>query len=152
MRWSLARRSRTAFVNRLGSPFFAGLQMDLLPGLFSAAYCGIRVPSRPSEAHAAVIQLLGVGQAVQRFWLTATRLGLALQPCLATLAFAHYGTRGVPFTASQREQRAAAALAQKARAFFSETDNLVFLARMGFPQASPPPGRSTRLDLAQLTR
>jgi nitroreductase len=151
MRWSLAKQSRTALVNRLGSPFFAGLQMDLVPGLFSAAYCGFRVRARASDAGEAATQLLRVGQAVQRFWLTATSLGLAMQPCVAILAFSHYGATQTPFTASAHERRTAALLARKTRSVFAEPENLIFLARIGYPHGHPK-SRSTRIPLAQLIR
>ena len=151
MRWSLAKQSRTALVNRLGSPFFAGLQMDLLPGLFSAAYCGFRVPARAVDAGEAASQLLRVGQAVQRFWLTATSLGLSMQPCVAPLAFSHYGSTQTPFTTSARERRTAAALARKTRSVFADPANLIFLARIGYPHGRPA-SRSTRIPLDRLIR
>ena len=149
MRWSLARKSRTEFVNRLGSPFFAGLQMDLMPGVFSAAYCGFRVPERAPEAPGAAQQLLQVGQAVQRFWLTATRLGLVMQPCLAILAFSNYGASDIPFTVSGKERQSAAVLARKTRTFFPESDRMLFLARVGYPQ-NHQASRSTRRPLNEL--
>ena len=151
MRWSLAKQSRTALVNRLGSPFFAGLQMDLLPGLFSAAYCAFRVPARSQDAGEAAAQLLRVGQAVQRFWLTATSLNLAMQPCVAPLAFSHYGATQTPFTTSTRERKTAALLAQKTRSVFAQTQNPIFLARIGYPHGRPI-SRSTRIPLDQLLR
>ena len=39
-----------------------------------------------------------MGCGIQRFWLTAARLGLALQPILATVAFAHYGECQIRFS------------------------------------------------------
>ena len=151
MRWSLAKQSRTNLVNRLGSPFFAGLQMDLLPGLFSAAYCGFRVPARAADASEAATQLVQVGQTVQRFWLTATSLNLAIQPCVAPLAFSHYGATGTPFTSSSRERKTAALLARKTRSVFGQAENLIFLARIGYPHGRPK-SRSTRIPLDQLIR
>ena len=67
MRWTLAKRKRTEVANRLGSPFFAGLQMDFLPGIFSAAYFAFRFQQRATEQHELIAQLLRGGQAVQRF-------------------------------------------------------------------------------------
>jgi hypothetical protein len=61
MRWTLANRERTELANRLGSPFFAGLQMDFLPGLFSAAYFAFRFRRPRESGEAAVTQLLRGG-------------------------------------------------------------------------------------------
>ncbi len=104
MRWSMAEWKRLDFGNRMGSPMFAGLQMDILPGLLSAAYFAFRAPPAAAGSER-VAQLLRTGQAVQRFWLTATRLGLAMQPCQAVLAFTHYA----PPTRRSRPIRSSAA-------------------------------------------
>jgi sulfur-carrier protein adenylyltransferase/sulfurtransferase len=152
MRWTLAKRSRTQVANRMGSPFFAGLQMDFLPGLFSAAYFAFRLQQRPAGQPEQVSQLLRTGQAVQRFWLTAAKLGLVLQPCLATLAFAHYGTTGEAFTVSEPERRKAASLARRVSQDLSNPQTLVFLGRIGFPKDAKLESRSLRAPLAQLVR
>ena len=149
MRWSLANKSRTDFANFLGSPFFAALQMDVLPGIFSAAYFTFRVANRPIERHAAAVQLLKVGQSVQRFWLVATKAGLALQPCLAVLAFSHYGASAEPFTVLRSAQRAAAELAQRVKGTFADPDNLLFFGRIGWPRSAIT-SRSIRRPLSQL--
>ena len=151
MRWTLAKRARTEIANRLGSPFFAGLQMDFLPGIFSAAYFGLRLAHR-ADGQEGVRQMLRVGQAAQRFWLTATSLGLVLQPCTAALAFAYYGLVGEPFTASAPERRKAAELARRAGRDLSDLQTLVFLGRIGFPQKAKLESRSLRVPLAQLVQ
>jgi nitroreductase len=151
MRWTLSKRKRTEVANRLGSPFFAGLQMDFLPGIFSAAYFAFRLSQRlPGQE--GVCQMLRAGQAVQRFWLTATKLGLVLQPCLATLAFAHYGRCDEPFTVSLPERRKAAALARRASEALADLQSTVFLGRIGFPQKAKLKSRSLRVPLDQLVR
>ena len=43
-------------------------------------------------------ELLAAGRRLQRFWLTAAKLGLAMQPSLAPLAFASYAVTGTRFT------------------------------------------------------
>ncbi|HEX3756000.1 MAG TPA: hypothetical protein VHV26_13085 [Rhizomicrobium sp.] len=148
MRWSMADWKRTDFGNRMGSTFFAGLQMDVVPGLFSAAYYSFRLA--PAAGEARVSQLLRAGQAVQRFWLTATSLGLAMQPCQAVLAFAHYGAAGEAFTTSARERQAAARLARRAAQVLSRPQELVFLGRIGLPKGRGQESRSTRKPLAEL--
>jgi hypothetical protein len=151
MHWTLAKRARTEFANRLGSPFFAALQMDFLPGLFSAAYFAFRLQQRQSGQQG-ISQMLRVGQAAQRFWLTASSLGLVLQPCTAALAFAHYGLVDEPFTVSAPERRKAAELARRANRDLSDLQTLVFLGRIGFPQKAKLESRSLRVPLAQLVR
>lgn len=147
MRWSMADWKRMDFGNRLGSAMFAGLQMDILPGLFSAAYFALRLRGAAGGEDRAR-QLLRAGQTVQRFWLTATKLGLAMQPCQAVLAFTHYGATGEPFTVSERMRPAAARLARNAAAVFSSPQELVFLARIGWPRTRKLESRSTRLPLS----
>ncbi|HKQ46065.1 MAG TPA: hypothetical protein VJS47_11785 [Rhizomicrobium sp.] len=151
MRWTLAKRQRTEMANRMGSPMFAGLQMDVLPGLFSAAYFALRLKQRASGQAEEASQLLRAGQAVQCFWLTATKLGLALQPCVATLAFAHYGRAKEPFTVRAAERRKAELLAGRAEAILGDVPSLRFIGRIGFPKAKLE-SRSLRRPLAQLVR
>jgi hypothetical protein len=151
MRWTLAKRPRTEMANRMGSPMFAGLQMDFLPGMFSAAYFAFRFRQRATGQAEEAPQLLRLGQAVQRFWLTTTKLGLALQPCLATLAFAYYGRAKEPFTVSMTERRKAEILSARAEDYLRDVPSLGFIGRIGFPKAKLE-SRSLRRPLAQLVR
>ena len=59
-----------------------------------------------------------IGRSIQRFWLTAKRLGLTMQPVLATLAFAHYGERQIQFSKEPGLTRRAESLA---RSFSGDT-------------------------------
>ncbi|HET7085346.1 MAG TPA: nitroreductase family protein [Rhizomicrobium sp.] len=152
MRWTLQKRQRTEMANRLGSPFFAGLQMDVLPGIFSAAYFALRLQQRFTDPGDTVRQLLRVGQAVQRFWLTATQSGLVMQPCLAALAFTHYGASGEAFTVSQPERRKAALLARRVARDLSDPPSLAFLGRIGMPVKARQESRSLRRPLAELVQ
>jgi len=152
MRWTLAKRKRTELANRLGSPFFAGMQMDFLPGIFSAAYFAFRFQEARKAGPEGVRQLLRGGEAVQRFWLTASKRGLALQPCLATLAFAHYGLADEPFTVSQAERRKAQTLARRVVRDLGDLQSTFFVGRIGYPQASKLESRSLRLPLDRLVR
>jgi hypothetical protein len=151
MRWAMADRSRNDFMNRwLASPSMAALQMDILPGIYSAAYFTFRIQDRPAEAKAGASQLLRLGQAVQRFWLTAAQLGLAIQPCVAPLAFAHYGRTGARFTTSERERGTAAKLAKAMDGVFPDASQLAFMGRIGWPKDRRVETRSTRKPLSEL--
>jgi sulfur-carrier protein adenylyltransferase/sulfurtransferase len=150
MRWAMRRWPRLRLLNRLGGALLAAVQMDYLPGLCSAGYVTIRLP-RAATARPEPPDLLAAGAAIQRFWLTATRLGLALQPGFATLVFGHYGRTGAPFTAAPPTRRRARALGRAADAFFGRaSDDLVFLARLGRPRRRHTLARSVRLPLAEL--
>ena len=152
MHWTLAKRERTEMANRLGSPFFAGLQMDFLPGLFSAAYFTFRFQEPRAAGAAGVSQLLRGGEAVQRFWLTASKRGLVLQPCLATLAFAHYGLANEPFTVATAERRKAQILARRVVRDLGDLQTTFFVGRIGYPQKAKLESRSLRVPLAQLVK
>jgi hypothetical protein len=152
MRWLLADRKRTDLANRFGSPYIAGVQMDTVPGIFCSAYVSFRLTGRSRDSKERVSQLLRAGQSVQRFWLTATRLGLVMQPCLATLAFTHYGSTDEAFTISLSGRQLALKLAHTAKQIFSHPEELVFLGRVGLPNMRKVESRSTRLPLTSLVR
>ncbi len=107
MRWGMQSWPRMNRLNQTAGTFGASLQMDYLPGLFSAAHFSIR--TRLSAEHRER-DLLNAGAALQRFWLNATRLGLAMQPSLAPLAFAYWGRHALPFTTDLKMRVAAARL------------------------------------------
>jgi hypothetical protein len=88
---------------------------------------------------------------MQRFWLTATRLGLAVQPLLATIAFAHYGERGIRFSSEPRLARRAQSLARAFRETLgAPAGEVLFVGRIGEPFPRLPTHRSTRRSLAEL--
>jgi len=98
-----------------------------------------------------VTSLLRAGAALQRLWLTATAMGLVVQPSLAPLCFAHYGRHGVDFTAAPAPRRAAAALARGLDAATGGAgDDLLFLGRIGEPAARRVGPRSLRRPLEDL--
>jgi len=135
MRWVMHSWERVSFFNRyLAGTLAPRLQMDLLPGLGCAAHFLILAP-RPAET---VDDYLAAGRAVQRFWLTATRLGLQLQPEQTPLIFAGYARAGRRFSE-------VAAAAEQARRLTAELDGLVGEATRAAPcswagsaRANPP--------------
>jgi molybdopterin/thiamine biosynthesis adenylyltransferase/nitroreductase len=153
MRWAMERWSRTQWMNRLGGTFSAAVQLDYLPALFSGAFFVMRVPAASKAGGSQVRSLLEAGEAIQRFWLTATSIGLAVQPMLAILAFAHYGDTGESFSAAPGLADKAATLA---RAFRDTTgtgpDDVVFIGRIGEARPRLPTPRSVRRPLSQLVR
>lgn len=149
MRWAMQHWSRMHRLNRFSGTWAAALQLDILPGLASAAFFTLSAPA--ATAPNRVEQLLRRGQAIQRFWLTAASLGLALQPGLAILIFAHYGAHAIPFTGEAALLTKARALSQRFDAVVGQpTDDVVFLGRIGEPRPSLPKIRSIRRPLADL--
>jgi sulfur-carrier protein adenylyltransferase/sulfurtransferase len=150
MRWAMKSWPRMHRFNQLAGTFAAALQMDYLPGLFCSAHFSVR--RRPGLAPGRQVeQLLEEGARLQRFWLTATRLGLVMQPSLAPLALAFLGGSGETFTSHRRMQAAAAQLARRcARLLPGEGTDRVFLGRIGRPRKRQMPCRSTRLRFDEL--
>ena len=147
MRWAMASWDRVKFMNRwFGGTLAPRLQLDLLPGLRCAAHFALIARKPP----AGIDDYVDAGAAVQRFWLTATRLGLQLQPQYTPLVFAEYSRKGTPFTmvasARHRADRIAAMLARALGAQPAEA--AVFLGRLG--RGSAATSRSLRLPLDRL--
>ena len=150
MRWAMAHWPRMHAMNRLAGTWAAAAQLDVRPGLGSAAFFTLS-PGAARDGEDRVARLLRLGGAVQRFWLTAARLGLAMQPGLATLIFSHYGAHSLPFTADPALQDKAAKLATRFQAVLgAHPDSMVFLGRIGEPRTRLPGVRSVRQDITTL--
>ncbi|HLZ03723.1 MAG TPA: hypothetical protein VKR55_16440, partial [Bradyrhizobium sp.] len=150
MRWAMGNWSRMRFINRIGGVLSAEAQLDYLPGLCCAAFFTLTL-LQGRERDQRVGALLRAGQDIQRFWLTATRLGLAIQPNLAILAFAHYGEASTTFTTEPSMLGKAKVLGEALRkAITGDADRLVFVGRIGEPHPHMPFERSTRRPLDEL--
>jgi nitroreductase len=143
MRWALASKSRAARLDRLGGSLGPALQMSLLPGLACAAHFVLLAPRPPTD-------YLEAGRAVQRFWLTATLVGLQLQPEYTPLVIHEYVRDGVPFTGDERSRARARAISGRlARLLGADAlERAVFYGRLG--SGPPAAARSTRLPLERL--
>src|SRR5579875_2925331 len=151
MRWAMAEWPRMRLVNALGGTLSAALQLDYLPGLASAAFFTIKLAERAADPQQRVPALLAAGQGIQRFWLTATRLGLAMQPSLAPIAFAHYGEQAATFTRDPAMLRRAKALAAAFRdALGATSEEILFIGRIGEPRSRFRAQRSVRRPLDDL--
>ena len=148
MRWVLGSWRRVEFFNRyLGGTLLPRLQLDLLPGIRCAAHFAI-VADAPL---ASLDDYVAAGAAVQRFWLTAARLGLHLQPEITPLVFARYIREGRRFTARESLLQQAAALRGELERLLQpgSLERVAFLGRIGF--STRPAARSLRLSLDELT-
>ncbi len=148
MRGGWAKMDR---MNRMpGGTVVARLQMDYLPGHGCAAHFAVarKAPPGADDAEASLIR---AGQALQRFWLTATELGLSLQPALAPLCFGFYGRHGIDFTADPHIRAKAATLAERLTAVSpAAPDDVLFLGRLGQPRSRGVGPRSVRRSLEEL--
>jgi molybdopterin/thiamine biosynthesis adenylyltransferase/nitroreductase len=146
MRFVLRDWRRADFFNRfLAGTAIPRIQLDLIPGIFCAGHFVVSRKTEPQPEDVPA-SLFRTGEALQRFWLTATRMGLAVQPGLAPLCFAYYGRVGAPISAPAR----IAKLAQKASGCFPNDGSVLFLGRIGVPRRLPT-ARSIRQAAADLT-
>ncbi|WP_043836030.1 ThiF family adenylyltransferase [Muricoccus aerilatus] len=145
MRWAIRDWRRMVALNRLGGAHSAALQLDWATALGSAAFFTVALSegaARDTEG------LLAAGAGLLRLWLTATRLGLAMQPGIAVLLCAGMVGSELPSQALRRDvERCAVGLRALAG---PSADRLIFLARIGEPKGAPPRQRSVRRPLADL--
>ncbi len=148
MHWAMASWERIEFLNKwmLGD-LAPRIQLDLLPGLLCAAHFALLAPTRLRTND----DYLASGRCLQRFWLTASSMGLLVQPEMTPVIFSRYHRHGQPFTRSRPWLARAGNLNSRLAAVLSgnDLDSLFFLGRIG---ANPHPGaRSTRRPVSQLT-
>jgi hypothetical protein len=151
MRWAMKNWERMRFLNRLGGTASAALQLDYLPGILSSGYFTIQDATAPQNGIDRAERLLHCGGRILRFWLSATRLGLTMQPALAVLGLAHYGTAGQMFTSDATLRSKAAGLAGRLRTITgSEPEGLLFVGRIGYRRPQITKVRSIRLPFEEL--
>lgn len=147
MRFAMHSWSRVRFFNRfLAGTWLPRIQMDLLPALACGAHL-VLLARRPPLS---IDDNIAAGRAMQRLWLTATRLGLVLQPEMTPLIFARYAREGRVFSsvaaAPKVARRVGRGLAQVAGADAVECG--CFIGRIG--SAPTPQARSLRKDVKAL--
>ena len=146
MRSAMQSWRRVQFANRfLAGTWIPRLQMDLLPAMACAAHFVIVAHRLPSG----VDDFVAAGRAVQRAWLTASRLGLWQQPEMTPLIFARYFRTGVNFTRVASIQERAGGLESRLRSLLGPaSERAVWMGRIGAGDA--PVARSMRLPLQDL--
>ncbi len=146
MRWAMTSWERVRLLNR----WFAGtwmprLQLDLLPALG----CGAHFLISAGHELQGIDDYLAGGRALQRLWLTATSLGLQIQPEMTPLIFSEYVRRGVRFSGEAPARHEAASLAADLdRLLGDDGARRVFLGRIGRGPAAV--ARSLRLPRERL--
>ena len=147
MKFALKSWSRANFVNQLpGGTVLPRVELDWLPGLLCAAHCLFLAQYAP----AGIDDYLDVGRAVQRFWLTATQIGLQHQPEITPLVFAAYARAGRNFSHSPGALAYAQGIADRLGALVGtdEAPRAVWMGRIG--HGTLPKARSLRRPLESL--
>jgi sulfur-carrier protein adenylyltransferase/sulfurtransferase len=149
MQWMMASWSRVKFFNTfLGGTLLPRVELDLIPGVACAAHFVIVRAQPPST----IDDFVDAGGAVQRFWLTATREQLFLQPEMTPLIFGWYTRAEKRFSTVPALWAEAISLVRHWTAFFGEdiAPRAVFCGRLGV--GPRPTSRSLRLPLSALIK
>jgi molybdopterin/thiamine biosynthesis adenylyltransferase len=140
-----------AAITRVFGAGLPSLEMDILPGLLCSAHFLITANATITDGKQGN-HLLQAGMRLQRFWLRATSLGLALQPNIAPLMFAYHADHGRRFEHVPGCDEVAKRILADLRSHMSaqSTEQWIFAGRVGVPQSKPPQGRSLRKPLSEL--
>ena len=148
MRWAMVDWRRVAFLNRyLGGTILPRVQLDLMPALACAAHAVVIAPATPRS----IDDFVAAGRAIQRFWLTATKLGLQHQPSYTPLVFAAYARQGRRFSAETRAPEAAKWIKSALDTLVGDpvaAERVIWMGRLG--AGRPAKARSLRLSLQTL--
>ncbi len=149
MQWALKSWQRVSFLNTyLGGTLAPRIEMDVIPGMLCACHFVLLGEKQPQI----VDDYVAAGQALQRFWLTATQLGLNIQPEITPLVFHEYVRDNIEFSQHpvmrQRAQKISTQLVQLLGQ--EKTALAVFMGRIGSGISAT--SRSHRLPLKQLIK
>ena len=146
MRFVMHDWQRVEFFNRfLAGTWAPRIAMDFIPGMACGAHYILKMKSIPQT----VDDFVAAGRVVQRFWLTATHLGLVMQPEMTPLIFAGYAASGISFTRKKQLERDACRLqGSLEQAVGLDWRHAFWMGRIG--AGSPARARSTRLPLERL--
>ena len=147
MRWALQDWKRVRFLNKyLAGTWIPRIRLDLVPALACAAHIVIvaRAQARTIDDYVAA------GGTMQRFWLTAERLGLRHQPEVTPLIFAGYAREGRVFSDERHTSDLARTIGLGLDALLGDdrARRAVWMGRVGAGPASR--ARSVRLPLEKL--
>lgn len=147
MRYAMHSWERVRFFNRfLAGTWLPRIRMDFVPALACASHFLLEARRPPTS----IDDHVRAGRAVQRFWLTATRLGLMMQPELTALIFARYARERRRFSSVPGTLELAQAVARRLERVTGPTSvsHGVFMGRLGY--GAEPQSRSIRKALADL--
>lgn len=147
MRWAMQSWQRVDFMNRyLAGTWLPRIQLDLVPALF----CGAHFMLVAKKAPETVEDFISAGRNLQRFWLTATQLGIQLQPEMTPLIFNWYVQAGRSCSNTAHVWPAMQNLQKKLVQICGSTEvsNACFMGRIGY--GKPASARSLRLSVEEL--
>lgn len=146
MAWVMRRWERVEFFNAyLMGTLAPRLQLDLIPALACAAHFRLVAGQLPTVAD----DYIAAGRSLQRVWLTATRLGLMMQPEMTPLIFTRYAREHRTFTENRQALGLASWLRSQLDALWgAQAPASLFLGRIG--RGPAPTARSLRKSLASL--
>lgn len=147
MAWVMGSWQRVRFFNKyLAGTLAPRIQLDLIPGLACAAHF-IIVAKHPPQA---IDDYVNAGSSVQRFWLTATRLGLQLQPEMTPLIFSSYVAHDLRFSSAPEMWKLAGEVSDRFQQLcdWQRQGHPVFMGRIGAGERAR--ARSLRLPLGRL--
>ncbi len=147
MRWAMGSWKRIDFLNRyLLGHVPPRVQLDLIPGLRCAAHFML-CAAQPLHQ---VDDYIAAGRAMQRFWLTADRLGLYIQPEMTPVIFCRYQRQGLRFSQLEPARDSARELDRQLKTWrgLDDVNTLFFMGRTGFGKA--PAARSLRRPLGEI--
>lgn len=147
MRWVMQSWGRVHFFNRfLAGTWIPRVQLDVLPALMCAAHF-VLVSRKGGKT---IDDFIAGGRALQRFWLTADRLGLQLQPELTPMIFARYYRARLAFSRTPGMTDAAGRIAalMEREVGRQTTAAAVFMGRVGAGPAAR--ARSLRMPIERL--
>ena len=150
MKFQMRSWTRVNLMNKLiGAAIVPQIELSYLPGLVCAAHYIIEWKN-PRSIYTSE-DFVKVGQNLQRFWLTGTQLGLAMQPNIAPLALSYYAIHNIPFTKNAAMQKKARNLTKMLERITS-VENIVYLGRLGTPMTTFIDSRSVRKTLPELLK
>ncbi len=147
MGWVMQSWKRVEFFNTfLAGTLAPRIQLDLIPGIACAAHFVLMAEHEPRS----IDDYVEAGRTLQRFWLTAARLGLQLQPEMTPLIFAGYVREGIRFSQSSGAWEQAQHLAKRLEGLVGQKNasQAVFMGRIG--ASLPAAARSLRHSLIHL--
>lgn len=150
MRWVMRSWERVDFFNRyLTGTIVPRIELDFIPALACASH--VLMHAKRSQGDDLRDHLVA-GIALQRIWLTASMLGLHLQPQMTPVIFHWYTKCGRPISSTLEITDRAAKLAKQFEELGSEVPDtdFVFFCRIG--RSGAPHSRSLRRSLEDLSK
>lgn len=147
MRWVMQSWERVDFFNRyLTGTIAPRIQLDFLPALG----CASHILLKPAQRQSALIDHLAAGMALQRLWLTASSLGLYLQPEMTPVIFRWYVQADRRISENSEINAGAIKLARQIEQLTSAQPDtgFAFFCRVGHSKI--PYARSLRKKLSEL--